>query len=415
MRIKHILIGLVTATLSWCAQATTLSPIQLLSPSGSTSGQAIVSAGPSSAPAWGNISAAALTGVVPVANGGTNSSSAGGTSLDNITGFASTGFLTRTGAGTYAFQSLTNGITYANLAQAAANTVLGNATGSTANVTAITVTGCNGAAQALQWTNGTGFGCNSTIATSGANANITSLSGLTTPLSIAQGGTGSATQSGALSNILGASTVPVANGGTGRATLTAHGVLVGEGTSAINQLAVGTTGQVLVGATGADPAFGSTVGALTFTGIITPSTTAGIAGTTAADNANAGSVGYFQSNSTTGTAITSGTTVNATSISLAAGDYDCWSHVDFIPSASSVVADIAAGVTTTSATLPAAPDTTYLGVTLATGGNGTTSLNPMIKRINVSTTTTVYVVAEATSVTVSTASVNGYIQCRVRR
>lgn len=53
-------------------------------------------------------------------------------------------------------------------------------------------------------------------------------------------------------------TLPVANGGTGRATLTNHGVLVGAATSAITQLAVGATGTVLAGSTGADPAFTAT-------------------------------------------------------------------------------------------------------------------------------------------------------------
>lgn len=42
-----------------------------------------------------------VTGVLPVANGGTNASAASGTVLDNITGFAGTGILRRTGAGTY--------------------------------------------------------------------------------------------------------------------------------------------------------------------------------------------------------------------------------------------------------------------------------------------------------------------------
>lgn len=42
-------------------------------------------------------------------------------------------------------------------------------------------------------------------------------------------------------------------GGTGRATLTAHSVLVGAGTTAITQVASGTTGQVLQTNTGADP------------------------------------------------------------------------------------------------------------------------------------------------------------------
>lgn len=50
----------------------------------------------------------------------------------------------------------------------------------------------------------------------------------------------------------------VANGGTGRATLTNHGVLVGAGTSAITQLAVGGNSTVLQGSSGADPAFTAT-------------------------------------------------------------------------------------------------------------------------------------------------------------
>lgn len=41
------------------------------------------------------------------------------------------------------------------------------------------------------------------------------------------------------------------------ATYTAHGVLIGEGTSSIAATTAGTTGQVLIGATGADPAFGA--------------------------------------------------------------------------------------------------------------------------------------------------------------
>lgn len=41
------------------------------------------------------------------------------------------------------------------------------------------------------------------------------------------------------------------------ATYTAHGVLLGEGTSSIVATAAGTNGQVLLGSTGADPAFGT--------------------------------------------------------------------------------------------------------------------------------------------------------------
>ena len=57
-------------------------------------------------------------------------------------------------------------------------------------------------------------------ATSGANSSITSLSGLTTPLSVGQGGTGAS-------------------------SLTANNVLLGNGTSALQVVAPGTTGNVL--------------------------------------------------------------------------------------------------------------------------------------------------------------------------
>lgn len=98
-----------------------------------------------------------------VSSGGTNAATASGTALDNISGFSGTGFLTRTGAGAYAFQSLTNGITYANLAQAAANTLLGNATGSTANVVAISMPSCSTSSSALNWTSASGPTCNTSI------------------------------------------------------------------------------------------------------------------------------------------------------------------------------------------------------------------------------------------------------------
>jgi hypothetical protein len=53
-------------------------------------------------------------------------------------------------------------------------------------------------------------------------------------------------------------TAVVAGGGTGQTTLTNHGVLIGAGTSAITQLAVGATNSVLQGSTGADPSFTTT-------------------------------------------------------------------------------------------------------------------------------------------------------------
>lgn len=63
--------------------------------------------------------------------------------------------------------------------------------------------------------------------------------------------------------------LPVALGGTGNSTLTAHAVLIGEGTAPINGV-LGATGQVLMGVTGADPAF---TGSPSFTGSVTAATT----------------------------------------------------------------------------------------------------------------------------------------------
>lgn len=68
---KRILAFLSAALVAFSVNAATLLPIQLLNPAGSTSGQAIISTGASTAPTWGSVSAAALTGLVPVVNGGT--------------------------------------------------------------------------------------------------------------------------------------------------------------------------------------------------------------------------------------------------------------------------------------------------------------------------------------------------------
>ena len=64
------------------------------------------------------------------------------------------------------------------------------------------------------------------------------------------------------------SPIEVTKGGTGAATLTDHGILVGSGTGAITPLAVATNGQLIIGATGADPApasLTSSAGSITVT------------------------------------------------------------------------------------------------------------------------------------------------------
>lgn len=96
--------------LSSFAFGATLAPIQLLNPAGSTAGQAIVSTGASSAPAWGSVAATAL-------------------------------------------------------AAQAANTVVANVTASSASPTAVAIPTCNTSTSALQYTPATGFTCYASSAT----------------------------------------------------------------------------------------------------------------------------------------------------------------------------------------------------------------------------------------------------------
>lgn len=63
----------------------------------------------------------------------------------------------------------------------------------------------------------------------------------------------------------GGTDVVVADGGTGRSTLTNHGLLVGQGTSAIAQMAAGTSGQIVKsGGASADPSWDDNVAAITW-------------------------------------------------------------------------------------------------------------------------------------------------------
>jgi hypothetical protein len=72
---KRIL-GAVLALLTSAAFAATTVPVQLLNPAGSTAGQAILSTGPSTAPAWGAVTLSGVTGTLAIANGGTGATSA---------------------------------------------------------------------------------------------------------------------------------------------------------------------------------------------------------------------------------------------------------------------------------------------------------------------------------------------------
>lgn len=155
----------------------------------------------------------------------------------------------------------------------------------------------------------------------------------------------------------------------------------------------------------------NSTGLVSFVDGISPSTTKGIAGTTLADNANAGSVGELLTNAATGTNLTSTVVNNVVTLSLTAGDWDVSGTVTFLPAGTTTVSLLQMGLSNTSATLPAANAgaATLLQSSLTTGGTQIQQVGPV--RFNVSTTTTIYLVADATF-GVSTMQVNGFIRAR---
>ncbi|CAB3795478.1 hypothetical protein [Pararobbsia alpina] len=108
------------------------------------------------------------------------------------------------------------------------------------------------------------------------------------------------------------------------------------------------------------PAIGGTTPAsgkfttLQATGTITPSSTAGIVGTTTNNNANAGSVGEYVSSTSGAVALTTATNINATSIVLSAGDWEVSGSCAFAGTSVNI-SQAVAGASSVSATLPALP------------------------------------------------------------
>lgn len=371
---KRLLTAALLA-LSSSVFAATLNPITLLNPVGSTAGQAIVSTGPSTAPAWGNAAA---------------------------------------------------------LAAQAANTVVANVTASSASPTAVPVPNCAGASSALTYTAGSGFSCNATInavtlggatfAAPGPIGSVSTSSGafssISTPSATIGGGTIDNTAIGATSASTGKFTTLSASStvsGAGFSTyLAAPPVIGGTTPSSANFTTVNSTSTndsasavsgAIVTSGGVGVAKNLFVG-----GGINPSQTNGIIGTTTTNNANAGSVGeYIESVISASTPITTtAVSQNFTSISLTAGDWDVSGTAEFIGGAGAATyTTVAAGISLTSATQAAAADSAQLVVPFAASSNQFLAIPT--KRISVSSTTTVFLVG----LSVWSAGSMNY-QCRLR-
>lgn len=177
--------------------------------------------------------------------------------LDGLAALAGTGLVAHTAAGTYVERTLTgtaNRISVTNGGGVAGNPTLDIAA-TYVGQTSITTLGTIGTGTWQGTLVAAGFG--------GTGSAFTQFTG--TSVSIK-----TFTLPNASANILTDNAlVTVAQGGTGRGTLTNHGVLVGAGTAAITQLVVGTTDQVLLGASAADPVFTTLTGDVTISAGVT--------------------------------------------------------------------------------------------------------------------------------------------------
>lgn len=156
-------------------------------------------------------------------------------------------------------------------------------------------------------------------------------------------------------------------------------------------------------------------GALTVTGSIKPSSTAGIIGTTAGDTANAGSIGEVISSDIplgSAAALTTNTPANITSVSLTAGDWVCSGTAGFLQTSTTTLTSINAGTNTTSATLPPTEQGGYssINTSFASGSAFANVLTVGEQIYNLTATTTVYLVGKAVF-SASTESAYGKLSC----
>jgi hypothetical protein len=327
---KYFLIRLILAAsfLSLTAHATTYVPPALINPTGSTTGQAIVSTGPNSSAGWASLTVTAL-------------------------------------------------------ASQAANTVVANATGSPASPTAVAMPSCSTSSSALDWTSGTGFTCNTTI-------NASTL-----------GGTAAASYALLASpTFTGTPAAPTAAAGTNTAQ-------VATTANVISNFATPPTAGY--GSTTPEPVAATTISA---TGLVSPSSTVGIKGTTTNDSAQAGSIGeVIAPTNLTAVSLSSGVAANCSSVLLTAGDWELSGVIAFNPTGTTTISQTQSGISTTSATMGAGG--TYQGIP----GTVPVTYEPFtaspVVQIKIASTTTVYLVGLATFGT-STLTCSGFFS-HIRR
>lgn len=284
----------------------------------------------------------------------------------SFSGLVSASGLTATGTLSFPLASLP--LPY--LATQAANTIVANATGSVATLTAVAAPSCSTSSSALQWASGTGLACNTAIAASTATTAINS------------------TQLGGVA---------------------AASYLLS--TTAASTYAPSASPSFTSGVTVASGGLGITGGLVMVSGAITPVSTSGISGTTTNNNAVAGAVGEYLTGTAAGTSITSTITANAASVPLTAGDYDVVCSPTFAPAAGTLPTILEAGISTTSATLPGVNTGGFNVLAATMPASAAQVFSSPLVRVSLASSGTVFCVVNSTF-TVSTMTVNGFIRAR---
>lgn len=165
----------------------------------------------------------------------------------------------------------------------------------------------------------------------------------------------------------------------------------------------------------APPSYGATTpGAvhattISATGLISPTSTMGIAGTITNDNTQAGSVGEHITATGSAVSLTNNVLANITSISLSAGDWEVMGSTAYNPAGTTTMAALTLGISATSATLPASGFSSQIQTTFTTGTNQ--GMVAPSQRFLLSTTTTIFLVTIA-GFGVSTMTTTGTLRAR---
>ena len=365
-----------------------------------TSGYVLTSAGASASPTWSQVSlTAGVTGTLPVANGGTNLTSyaigdliyaSGTTTLARLADVATGNVLLSGGVGVapaWGQVSLTSAVTgtlpIANggTGQTSASTAFNALSPITTQGDLIIGTGSNTAGRLAIGANGYVLTSNGTTATWAASTGgVTSFSAGTTGFTPNTASTGAVTLAGTLN---------IANGGTGQTTaanafnalspITSTGdLIIGNGTNSATRLAIGTNGYVLTsngttatwqassgGVTSLTAGTGISVSASTGAVTITNTgVTSAVAGTGVTVSGATGAVTFSIGQSVATSASPTFANITATSISASTGT-------------SSAAASFTTSGSGTGGTI-AVTDTGTNGAIIKMVGNGATTPNKFL-------------------------------------